>query len=67
MATCTIKGLSVAKIAQRRDSAGGTVKSQLNAIYRKSAQAGRGQLVSVLIEDLVSGPLPNRAGKLQAG
>ncbi len=67
VATFTIKGFSIAEIAQMRNSAEGTVKSQLNAIYRKSGQAGRGQLVSVLIEDLLSGPLPNRAGNLQAG
>ena len=65
VATFTIKGFSIAEIAQLRNSAEGTVKSQLNAIYRKSGLAGRGQLVSVLIEDLLSGPLPNRSAKLQ--
>ncbi len=41
-----------------RRSAEGTVESQLNAIYRKSGLAGRGQLACLLIEDLLSGPLP---------
>jgi len=54
----TIKGYSIAEIGTMRQSAEGTVKSQLNAIYRKSGLAGRGQLVSLLIEDLLSGPLP---------
>lgn len=54
----TIKGFSIAEIAAMRQSAEGTVKSQLNAIYRKSGLSGRGQLVSLLIEDLLSGPLP---------
>lgn len=58
VATFTIKGYSIAEIARIRQSAEGTIKSQLNAIYRKSGLAGRGQLVSLLIEDLMSGPLP---------
>ncbi|MCX8508148.1 MAG: helix-turn-helix transcriptional regulator [Rhodobacteraceae bacterium] len=59
----TIKGFSIAEIAQMRGSAEGTVKSQLNAIYRKSGLAGRGQLVSLLIEDLLAGPLPVQRGQ----
>lgn len=54
----TVKGFTIAEIAAMRQSAEGTVKSQLNAIYRKSGLAGRGQLVSLLIEDLLGGPLP---------
>jgi DNA-binding NarL/FixJ family response regulator len=61
VATFTIKGFSIAEIAEMRKSAEGTVKSQLNAIYRKSGLAGRGQLVSVLIEDLLNAPLANGA------
>ncbi len=57
VAAFTIKGFSIAEIARLRGSAEGTVKSQLNAIYRKSGLAGRGQLVSVLIEDLLGAPL----------
>jgi len=57
VATFTIKGFSIAEIAEFRQSAEGTVKSQLNAIYRKSGLAGRGQLVSVLIEDLLNGSI----------
>lgn len=57
VAAFTIKGCSIAEIAGLRNAAEGTVKSQLNAIYRKSGLAGRGQLVSLLIEDLLGGPL----------
>ena len=57
VATFTIKGYSIAEIAQMRGSAEGTVKTHLNAIYRKAGVQGRGQLVSVLIEDLLNTPL----------
>ena len=53
----TIKGCSIAEIAKLRGSAEGTVKTHLNAIYRKAGVQGRGQLVSILIEDLLNAPL----------
>jgi DNA-binding CsgD family transcriptional regulator len=52
----TVKGLSIADIARLRGSAEGTVKSQLNAIYRKAGVANRGELLSLLIEDLMEDP-----------
>jgi DNA-binding CsgD family transcriptional regulator len=57
VATFTIKGFSIAEVAQMRGTAEGTVKTHLNAIYRKAGVQGRGQLVSVLIEDLLNAPL----------
>jgi DNA-binding CsgD family transcriptional regulator len=57
VATFIIKGFSIAEIAQMRDSAEGTVKTHLNAIYRKAGVAGRAQLVSLLVEDLFRAPL----------
>lgn len=57
VAAFTIKGYSIAEIATLRGSAEGTVKTHLNAIYRKAGVQGRGQLVSVLIEDLLNAPL----------
>lgn len=57
IAAFTIKGFSIAEIAELRGSAEGTVKTHLNAIYRKSGMQGRGQLVSLLIEDLLNRPL----------
>jgi DNA-binding CsgD family transcriptional regulator len=52
-----IKGLSIAEVAALRGAAEGTVKTQLNAIYRKAGVSGRGQLVSLLIDDLLADPL----------
>ncbi len=52
-----IKGSSITEIANMRDSAEGTIKTQLNAVYRKAGVSGRSQLVSLLIEDLMDQPL----------
>ena len=57
VAAFTIKGFSIAEIAGFRGSAEGTIKTHLNAIYRKSGTSGRAQLVSVLVEDLFRGAL----------
>lgn len=57
VARFTIKGCSIAEIARFRGSAEGTVKTHLNAIYRKSGMQGRAQLVNLLIEELLSAPL----------
>jgi DNA-binding CsgD family transcriptional regulator len=57
IAAFTIKGYSIAEIAVLRGSAEATVKTHLNAIYRKAGVPGRGQLVSLLIEDLMRAPL----------
>jgi DNA-binding CsgD family transcriptional regulator len=63
IATFTIKGFSIAEIARLRGSAEATVKTHLHAIYRKAGVAGRGQLVSLLIEDLMRGPLVAGTGE----
>jgi DNA-binding CsgD family transcriptional regulator len=57
VASFTIKGYSISEIAELRGSAEGTVKTHLNAIYRKAGVQGRAQLVSLLIEDLLNAPL----------
>ena len=57
----TIKGYSIAEIAGFRGSAEATVKTHLNAIYRKAGVTGRGQLTSLLIEDLLRTPLVGEA------
>ncbi len=62
VAAFTIKGYSIAEIAELRGSAEATVKTHLNAIYRKAGVPGRGQLVSLLIEDLMRAPLVDPAG-----
>ena len=57
VAAFTIKGFSIAEIAKLRQSAEGTVKTHLNAIYRKAEVTGRAQLVSLLVDDLMRAPL----------
>ncbi len=57
VALFTLKGLTIPEIAGLRGSAAGTVKSQLNAIYRKAGVSGRGALLSLLIEELMRAPL----------
>ena len=65
VATFTIKGYSIAEIAGFRGSAEGTIKTHLNAIYRKSGTAGRAQLVSVLVEDLFRGALVGQVAAIK--
>lgn len=57
VATFAIKGYSTAEIANFRGSSEGTIKTHLNAIYRKANVPGRAQLVSVLVEDLLRAPI----------
>ena len=57
VATFAIKGLDIAEIAEVRGTAEGTVKTHLNAIYRKSGTSGRGALLGLLVDDLLSQPL----------
>jgi len=57
VATFALKGVSIPEIANLRGSKEGTIKAHLNGIYRKAGVSGRAQLVSLLIEDLMSAPL----------
>ena len=57
VALFSIKGLSTQEIAELRQTSEGTVKAQTNAIYRKAGVSGRPQLLSLFIDDLMSGPL----------
>lgn len=54
VALFSIKGLSLAEIAELRSTSDGTVKAQSNAIYRKAGVNGRSQLLSLFIEDLMA-------------
>ncbi|XDA99782.1 helix-turn-helix transcriptional regulator [Sulfitobacter sp. LCG007] len=56
VATFLVKGLSTAEIAGMRGSAEGTVKAQLNTIYRKSGTRNRSDLLAVIIDSLMAGP-----------
>lgn len=57
-----MKGFSNAEIADLRSTTASTVKSQMNAIYRKSGLANRQQLISFLVEELLAGVMPAVAG-----
>jgi DNA-binding CsgD family transcriptional regulator len=57
VALMAIKGLSIAEIAELRQTAPGTVKAQCNKIYTKAGVSGRPQLLSLFIEELMAGPL----------
>ena len=56
VALFAVKGLPIDDIARLRGSAEGTVKSQLNAIYRKAGVTSRQELLSLFIEHLLSEP-----------
>ena len=53
VALFAIKGLSLGEIAALRATSEGTVKAQAAAIYRKAGVAGRPQLLSLFIEDMM--------------
>lgn len=48
-----VKGLSIAEIAGMRGSSEATVKSHLNAIYRKSGSSGRPDLLAQILDSLM--------------
>ncbi len=62
VALFAIKGMSTREIAELRDTAEGTVKAQTNAIYRKAGVAGRPQLISHFVEDLMTGVMEQKLG-----
>lgn len=55
VAVYAMKGFSNAEVAKLRGTSAATIKSQLNAVYRKSGFANRQQLISFLVEELLSG------------
>ncbi|SMY08475.1 helix-turn-helix transcriptional regulator [Flavimaricola marinus] len=57
VALFAIKGMSLSDIAALRNTSEGTVKAQTNAIYRKAGVSGRPQLLSLFIDELMSGPV----------
>ncbi|MBF9042620.1 hypothetical protein HKCCE4037_04740 [Rhodobacterales bacterium HKCCE4037] len=50
-----MKGFSNAEIGALRGTSVATVKSQMNAIYRKSEFANRQQLIAFMVEELLDG------------
>lgn len=55
VAIYAMKGFSNAEVAKLRGTSASTVKSQMNAIFRKSGFQNRPQLISFLVEELLSG------------
>lgn len=55
-----LKGFSTQEIAGFRKTSEGTIKAQTNAIYRKAGVSGRGQLMSIFIDDLIADKLEEK-------
>lgn len=55
IAIYAIKGFSNAEIGAFRGTTAATVKSQMNAIYRKTGFANRQQLIAFMVEELLEG------------
>lgn len=55
IAIFAMKGFSNAEIGAFRGTSATTVKSQMNAIYRKTGFANRQQLIAFLVEELLHG------------
>ncbi len=55
VAIYAMKGFSNVEVADLRGTSVSTVKTQLNAVYRKSGCANRQQLMSYLVEELLAG------------
>lgn len=55
VAIYAMKGFSNAEIAGLRGTSTSTIKSQMNAIYRKTGFGNRRELISFLVEELLAG------------
>lgn len=59
IAILAIKGFSIAEMADLRRTKQGTIKAQCASVYRKADVAGRLQLLSLFIDDLLADELVN--------
>ncbi len=50
-----VKGFGISEIAELRSLAEGTVKAQLNTIYRKSGTQNKSKALSVLLNSMMGG------------
>ncbi len=57
VAILAIKGFSIAEMADLRETKQGTIKSQCAAVYKKADVAGRLQLLSIFLDDLMADTL----------
>lgn len=63
VALLAVKGMSINEIAGIRGSRDGTIKAQLNAIYKKAGVGSRNQLLSLFIEELMNDGLQQSGNK----
>ncbi|MGC3939564.1 helix-turn-helix transcriptional regulator [Roseobacter sp. EG26] len=61
VAILAIKGFSIAEMADLRDTKQGTIKAQCASVYRKADVAGRLQLLSIFLDDLLADDLVKTA------
>lgn len=61
VALLAIKGFGISEIADLRKTKEGTIKAQLNAIYKKADVTGRPQLISLFVEELMGDSLAQSA------
>ena len=54
VAILALKGFSITEMADLRDTKQGTIKAQCAAVYRKADVAGRLQLLSIFLDDLLA-------------
>ena len=64
VAILAIKGFSIAEMAGLRDTKQGTIKAQCASVYRKADVAGRVQLLSVFLDDLLADDLVSASNGL---
>ena len=57
VAILAIKGFSIAEMAELRDTKQGTIKAQCASVYKKADVAGRLQLLSIFLDDLMADEL----------
>lgn len=57
VALMSLKGYSIAEIADLRGAARGTVRSQLSQVYAKAEISGQSMLAASFIEDLLDDPV----------
>lgn len=61
IAILAIKGFSIAEMAELRETKQGTVKAQCASVYKKAEVAGRLQLLSIFLDDLMADDLVSAA------
>lgn len=61
VALLAVRGCTNGEIAAIRNKSEATIKSQMNAVFRKAAVTGRPQLLSEFVDHLIQGPAADGA------